>query len=185
MTCGEVSDRKIVQVHLRGCDVPAWGSQHGCQPPIADGQKPPFFGGGMYLYLRGQRNTITRGLPLKSLTFTLSAPPLLGLCCSSQHGIDMFADLINKTGKYAVIENCNNGPKPTTPVAEGGCPHYHQYRTSGDINNGYPSWVSNAQTVAHYATSGLSGPTCWACEYTALLDGQCREPLSRAIVGWG
>lgn len=106
--------------------------------------------------------------------------------CSSQHGIDMFADLINKTGKYAVIENCNNGPKPTTPIAEGGCPHYHQYRTSGDINNGYPSWVSNAQTVAHYATSGLSGPTCWAYPDMLMIgvQGQTPDELHVGVGPW-
>lgn len=82
--------------------------------------------------------------------------------CSAQHNVSMFSLLINKTGTFTELENCNNGPNPTTPVAEGGCPFYHQYRTSGDIWNGYASWVGNAQTVGHYAVNGLSGPTCWA-----------------------
>jgi hypothetical protein len=55
----------------------------------------------------------------------------------------------------AEIENCNNGANPTIPVAEGGCPYYHQYRSSGDINNGYPSWVANAQTVARCVTGSF------------------------------
>ena len=47
-------------------------------------------------------------------------------------------------------------------IVEGGCPDYHQYRTSGDIQNNFPRWMSNAQTVAAYATTGRTGPTCWA-----------------------
>ena len=61
--------------------------------------------------------------------------------CSKQHGTHMWATLLNETGVHVELENCNNGPNPTTPVTEGGCPDYHQYRTSGDIWNGYASWV--------------------------------------------
>jgi len=96
--------------------------------------------------------------------------------CSAQRDVGMWADLINKTGTYAEIENCNNGPKPTIPIAAGGCPDYHQYRTSGDINNGYPSWVSNAQTVAEYATTGRSGPTCWAYPDMLMIGVQGQTP---------
>ena len=55
--------------------------------------------------------------------------------CSAQRGTQMWADLLNKTGTRVRLENCNNGPKPAKPIAEGGCPYYHQYRTGGDIDN--------------------------------------------------
>ena len=48
--------------------------------------------------------------------------------CSAQRDVAMWSGLINKTGTYTELENCNNGPNPTTPVAGGGCPYYHQYR---------------------------------------------------------
>lgn len=68
--------------------------------------------------------------------------------CSQQRNISKWAKLINATGRKARIENCNNGPAPTLPLAEGGCPDFHQYRTSGDIRNTYESWVYNAQVRA-------------------------------------
>ena len=67
--------------------------------------------------------------------------------CSDQHGMQQWATLINQTGVRARIENCNNDRKPEKPIAEGGCPYYHQYRTGGDIRNSYSSWMSNAQVV--------------------------------------
>ena len=33
---------------------------------------------------------------------------------------------------------------------------------AADIRNSYGSWVNNAQTVGPYASTGRSGPTCWA-----------------------
>jgi hypothetical protein len=84
--------------------------------------------------------------------------------CSQQRDPDMWAQLINKTGIRARIENCNNGPKPlagSTPLTER-CPSYHQYRTGSDIHNGYHSYMKNAQQVEEFATTGRSGPTCWA-----------------------
>jgi len=91
--------------------------------------------------------------------------------CSAQHDIKQWAELINKTGTLAEIENCNNGANPTIPVAEGGCPYYHQYRSSGDINNGYPSWVANAQTVARCVTgSFLFLPFCFSSFAPVLLE---------------
>lgn len=96
--------------------------------------------------------------------------------CSLQRNVSMWADLMNKTGIMAEIENCNNGPRPTIPVAEGGCPFYHQYRTSGDIRNTYSRWIDNAQTVAPYATTGLSGPTCWAYPDMLMIGVQGETP---------
>ena len=54
--------------------------------------------------------------------------------CSAQHGVAMWSELINKTGTFTEIENCGNGPNPTIPVAEGGCPYYHQYVLLGDVH---------------------------------------------------
>ena len=83
--------------------------------------------------------------------------------CSAQHNVSGWAQQIYAAGNHNLtLEDCGNGPRPSKPIVDGGCPDYHQYRTSGDINNAYSSWVSNAQTVAAYATSGRSGPTCWA-----------------------
>ena len=96
--------------------------------------------------------------------------------CSAQHGTAMWADLLNKTGTKVRLENCNNGPKPSKPIAEGGCPYYHQYRTGGDITNAYASWMSNAQEVAQFATSGRHGPTCWAYPDMQMIGVQGQTP---------
>jgi alpha-galactosidase len=98
--------------------------------------------------------------------------------CSAQHGVDMWAQLINQTGIRARIENCNNGPKPEagdTPLTER-CPSYHQYRTGGDIVNSYDSWIHNAQEVAQFATTGRSGPTCWAYPDMLMVGVQGQTP---------
>merc|ERR1712113_480324 len=96
--------------------------------------------------------------------------------CSAQHGMETWSTLINKTGTRAVIENCNNDAKPTKPISEGGCPYYHQYRTGGDITNDYSSWMKNAQEVAQFATSGRSGPTCWAYPDMLMIGVQGQTP---------
>jgi hypothetical protein len=63
-----------------------------------------------------------------------------------------------------LIENCHDdgASAPTKPIAEGGCELYHTYRSSTDIRNTYGSWLQNAYSVEQYATSGRTGPTCWA-----------------------
>ena len=66
--------------------------------------------------------------------------------CSAQHNVSGWAQQIYAAGNHNMtLEDCGNGPRPSKPIAQGGCPDYHQYRTSGDINNAYSSWVSNAQ----------------------------------------
>eukprot|EP00038_Savillea_parva_P008836 m.179517 g.179517 ORF g.179517 m.179517 type:complete len:497 (-) comp14778_c0_seq1:22-1512(-) len=106
--------------------------------------------------------------------------------CSAQRDVAQWATLINKSGVYSEIENCHNGPNPNASIEDGGCPYYHQYRSSGDINNGYPSWVSNAQTVAEYATSGRTGPTCWAYPDMLMIgvQGQTPDELHRGVGPW-
>jgi alpha-galactosidase len=86
--------------------------------------------------------------------------------CSSQKDINLWAELVNKTGIRARIENCHNGgkgpPAGSTPLTER-CPAYHQYRIGRDIGNSYISWMFNAEEMASFVQPpGRSGPTCWA-----------------------
>jgi len=96
--------------------------------------------------------------------------------CSAQRDTRMWAELINKTGTRVRLENCNNGPKPSKPIAEGGCPYYHQFRTGHDIVNSYDSWIGNAQEVAEYATTGRHGPGCWAYPDMQMVGVQGQTP---------
>lgn len=83
--------------------------------------------------------------------------------CSSQHNMSLWSQLFNDSGIPILIENCHddNG-QPLQPISEGGCPYYHTYRSSTDIRNTYGSFLLNAYSVEQYATSGRTGPTCWA-----------------------
>ena len=58
--------------------------------------------------------------------------------CSAQKDIDLWSQLVNKTGIRARIENCHNAgkgpPAGSTPLTER-CPSYHQYRVGRDIKN--------------------------------------------------
>jgi hypothetical protein len=81
--------------------------------------------------------------------------------CGDQHNTSLFAALFNASGTPVLIENCHDEQTPQRPIAEGGCPDYHTYRTSTDIRNTYGSWLLNAYSVEPYAASGRSGPTCW------------------------
>jgi hypothetical protein len=82
--------------------------------------------------------------------------------CGDQHNTSLFAALFNDSGIPMLIENCHDEQAPLKPIAEGGCPDYHTYRTSTDIRNTYGSWLLNAYSVERFASSGRSGPTCWA-----------------------
>jgi hypothetical protein len=77
--------------------------------------------------------------------------------------MSLWSQLFNDSGIPMLIENCHddNG-QPSAPIAEGGCPHYHTYRSSTDIRNTFGSWLLNAYSVEQYAASGRTGPTCWA-----------------------
>lgn len=93
-------------------------------------------------------------------SFSFDAVKLDG--CANQHNMSLWSSLLNATGKAVLIEDCHDSGQPTAPIAEGGCPFYHTYRSSTDIRNTYGSWVLNADTVEQFASSGRHGPTCWA-----------------------
>ena len=48
--------------------------------------------------------------------------------CSAQHNMTLCAELLNKTGRPAVVENCHVASVPARPVDECGCPDFHLYR---------------------------------------------------------
>ena len=84
--------------------------------------------------------------------------------CSAQHNMSLWHSLFNDSGIPILIENCHDDASaaPSKPISEGGCTEYHTYRSSTDIRNTYGSWLQNAYSVEQYATSGRTGPTCWA-----------------------
>lgn len=48
--------------------------------------------------------------------------------CSAQHNMTLWAQLLNQTGRPAIVENCHVTAVPSRPVNEGGCPDFHLYR---------------------------------------------------------
>lgn len=77
--------------------------------------------------------------------------------CGKEYDLDIWANLINKTGRKIMIENCHWGH--TVPNSTW-CP-WNFFRTSGDIQGSYGSMVGNLQTTISWAQSGLSRPGCW------------------------
>ena len=91
--------------------------------------------------------------------------------CGAQLDLQLWDDLITKTGKPVVVENCHWGSvKPYEPNATW-CP-WNFYRTSEDIMANYGSVLSNLATVNKYAEGGLSRPGCWA--YPDMLEVGCQ-----------
>jgi len=89
--------------------------------------------------------------------------------CGSMQDLDLWASLLNKTGKPVMIENCHWGL--TVPTATW-CP-WNVYRTSGDIRAQYGSMVSTLLTTARWARAGLSRPGCWA--YPDMMQVGCKH----------
>ena len=87
--------------------------------------------------------------------------------CGAQRDLNVWADLMNKSGKAIMIENCHWGG--TVPNATW-CP-WNFFRTSGDVRASYGSIVGNLQTTVQWATKGLSRPGCWA--YPDMLEVGC------------
>jgi alpha-galactosidase len=87
--------------------------------------------------------------------------------CGVQTDLQKWSDLIDKTGKTILIENCHWGE--TLPNATW-CP-FHYYRTSGDIRANYESVIDNLMTVVPLAKQQLSTPGCWA--YPDMLEVGC------------
>mmetsp|Transcript_65527 Transcript_65527/g.189925 ORF Transcript_65527/g.189925 Transcript_65527/m.189925 type:complete len:416 (+) Transcript_65527:116-1363(+) len=77
--------------------------------------------------------------------------------CGKQYDLDLWASIINKTGRPIMIENCHWGQ--TVPT-ETWCP-WNYFRTSEDIVASYDSIVKNLQTTIQWAQKGLSRPGCW------------------------
>jgi len=94
--------------------------------------------------------------------------------CSAQHNTSLWASLLasSSVGPRVLLENCHNSGNPTKPIAEGGCPDYHTFRTSTDIRNTYGSWIGNAQSVLPFLADGRHGPTCWAYSDMAMVGVQ-------------
>jgi hypothetical protein len=90
----------------------------------------------------------------------LRAPPTPTPCagCGKEYDLDLWASLLNATGKAFLIENCHWGD--TLPNATW-CP-WSYYRSSGDIRANYGSVMNNLQSVIPLATQNLSYSNCWA-----------------------
>lgn len=78
--------------------------------------------------------------------------------CGTQRDLDLYAKLINATGRRVMIENCHWGG--TVPNATW-CP-WNFFRSSADIQPNYGSVIKNLLTTVHWAKAGLSKPGCWA-----------------------
>jgi len=79
--------------------------------------------------------------------------------CGTQLDMDLWASLINGTGRRVMIENCHPN-LPDRPNATW-CP-WNFYRTSPDVRASYRSAVENLLTTVQWADKGLSRPGCWA-----------------------
>jgi len=77
--------------------------------------------------------------------------------CGAEYDLDLWAKLINATGRPVMIENCHWGK--TLPNATW-CP-WNFFRTSGDIGVGYSSVVKNMMATNKVAEKNLSRPGCW------------------------
>jgi len=89
--------------------------------------------------------------------------------CGTQLDLDLWAGLLNSTGRRVMIENCHWGL--TVPNATW-CP-WNFFRTSGDVRASYGSVVGNLLTTVPWATMGLSRPGCWS--YPDMLEVGCRH----------
>ena len=87
--------------------------------------------------------------------------------CGAQRDLDLWATLINKTGKAIEIENCHWGG--TIPNSTW-CP-WNFYRTSGDVRANFDSILANLRTTIPLAAKNLSTPGCWA--YPDMLEVGC------------
>jgi hypothetical protein len=78
--------------------------------------------------------------------------------CGKEYDLDLWASLLNATGRAFLIENCHWGD--TLPNATW-CP-WSYYRSSGDIRANYGSVMNNLQSVIPLAQKNLSYTDCWA-----------------------
>ena len=108
--------------------------------------------------------------------------------CGRQRNQTLYAALMQESGKNYTIENCHWGDCTSSddsscPTADW-CP-WNWYRTSGDINSGAESWLSNLQTTIKFQDKDapLSVPGCWA--YPDMLEvGRVAEPAPGTFFSW-
>ena len=100
---------------------------------------------------------MTARLRRSALQSARATPPFLP-ASPQEYDLDLWAGLLNATGKAYLIENCHWGD--TLPNATW-CP-WNYFRSSGDVRASYSSVVGNLQTTIQWAKSGLSAPGCWA-----------------------
>jgi len=108
--------------------------------------------------------------------------------CGKQLNMTLYAALMRDSGKNYTIENCHWGD--CTDSDDSSCPTkdwcpFNWYRTSGDINAGATSWLSNLQTTTRFQDydAPLSVPGCWA--YPDMLEvGRVAEPAPGAGPSW-
>ena len=108
--------------------------------------------------------------------------------CGAQRNMTLYAELMAKSGKSYTIENCHWGrctdSDDSSCPTETWCP-FNWYRTSGDINAGTASWLTNLQTTRRFQDPAkpLSQPGCWA--YPDMLEvGRVTEPAPGTFYAW-
>jgi len=108
--------------------------------------------------------------------------------CGRQRNQTFYAELMKESGRNYTIENCHWGD--CTDSDDSSCPTeewcpFNWYRTSGDINAGSESWISNLQTTIKFQDweRPLSVPGCWA--YPDMLEvGRVSEPAPNTSYSW-
>jgi len=108
--------------------------------------------------------------------------------CGPSHHLADWADLVNKTGKPIMIENCGNNNT---------FPYWHQnfdyvvcpmnfFRISNDISPNWPSIISNLQQTIRFQDKNhpLSQPGCWAYpDMLEVANGELTNIESRSHFG--
>lgn len=89
--------------------------------------------------------------------------------CGTEIDLNLWASLINATGRQLMIENCHWG---RTVPTEDWCP-WNMYRTSEDMRASYGNILFNLNSTVHWAQRGLSKPGCWA--YPDMLEVGCQD----------
>ena len=108
--------------------------------------------------------------------------------CGAQKNQTLYAALMKASGKNYTIENCHwgdcTGGDDSSCPTQTWCP-WNWYRTSGDINSGAFSWLSNLQTTTRFQDhdAPLAVPGCWA--YPDMLEvGRVEPPVDGAFYTW-
>ena len=89
--------------------------------------------------------------------------------CGQQKDLQLWADLINATGKPVTIENCHWGFTVPHQAIAGQVPDHANgvwcpwnfYRTSQDVRARFANVVKNLESTVPFARKGLSFPGCW------------------------